>query len=335
MKRVNYLNNRDLLKQIHLSKNTYCSYVNEEDAYYDVIVEDVKKINKNTISQAKKLRAKRMTQEAWETAKAAAGRKNKLKMSDFEVNTRKIAKTDLVFRVKTFDHIPKDDQRKKNPKTVADRHTKLNFPPFQHYRIDNKGKTRCVGKSHWVGGMNNGAFTLTHGKATTELAKMYIKLCERYGTRSNWRGYTYNDEMRSQALMQLSQIGLQFDESKSENPFAYYTAAITNSFTRILIVEKKNQNIRDDILEQNDLMPSMTRQMSEQIAKQKERIKKETAPVKVATKTSMALFNKHYKKTGKMDYSLLKYIEKSADKIRALQPIQEFKGPRRPSKKKN
>ena len=63
-----------------------------------------------------------MTQEAWETAKAAAGRKNKLKMSDFEVNTRKIAKTDLVFRVKTFDHIPKDDQRKKNPKTVADRH---------------------------------------------------------------------------------------------------------------------------------------------------------------------------------------------------------------------
>ena len=335
MKRVNYLNNRDLLKQIHLSKNTYCSYVRDEDAHYDIIVKDIKKINNSTISQAKKLRAKRMTQEAWETAKASAGRKNKLKMSDFEMSPRKIAKTDLVFRVMTFDHIPEDNERKKNPKTVADQHTKLNFPPFQHYRITKTGKLQCVGKSHWIGGMQNGKFSSTHGKATNELAKMYIKLCERYGTRSNWRGYTYNDEMRSQALMQLSQIGLQFDESKSENPFAYYTAAITNSFTRILIVEKKNQNIRDDILEQNNLMPSMTRQMSEEIAKQKEKLKKETAPVKVATKTSMALFNKHYKKTGKMDYSILKYIEKSAEKIRALQPKQELKGPRRPSKRKN
>jgi hypothetical protein len=66
--------------------------------------------------------------------------------------------------------------------------------------------------------------------------------------------------MRGQALLQLSQIGLQFDESKSQNPFAYYTAAITNSFTRILNLEKKNQNIRDDVLEMNGLNPSWTRQ---------------------------------------------------------------------------
>ena len=65
--------------------------------------------------------------------------------------------------------------------------------------------------------------------------------------------------MRSQALLQLSQIGLQFDESKSQNPFAYYTAAITNSFTRVLNIEKRNQNIRDDILEMNDFTPSYTR----------------------------------------------------------------------------
>ena len=93
--------------------------------------------------------------------------------------------------------------------------------------------------------MSNGHFDCTHGKMTNQLAMMYMKLCERYGTRANWRGYTYNDEMQSQALMQLSQIGLQFDESKSDNPFAYYTAAITNSFTRILNLEKKNQTIRD------------------------------------------------------------------------------------------
>ena len=114
--------------------------------------------------------------------------------------------------------------------------------------------------------MSNGHFSLEHGKMTNSLAMMYMKLCERYGTRSNWRGYTYNDEMQSQALMQLSQIGLQFDESKSDNPFAYYTAAITNSFTRILNIEKKNQSIRDDLLEANGMSPSFTRQNENDVA---------------------------------------------------------------------
>ena len=71
---------------------------------------------------------------------------------------------------------------------------------------------------------------------------MWMKLCERYSTRSNVRGYTYNDEMQGQAILQLAQIGLQFDESKSNNPFAYYTAAVTNSFVRIINIEKRNHN---------------------------------------------------------------------------------------------
>ena len=95
---------------------------------------------------------------------------------------------------------------------------------------------------------------------TNNLARMFLKLCERYATRGNVRGYTYNDEMRGQAILQLTQIGLQFDESKSDNPFAYYTAAVTNSFVRIINIEKRNQNIRDDILEINGMNPSWTRQ---------------------------------------------------------------------------
>ena len=108
--------------------------------------------------------------------------------------------------------------------------------------------------------MENGCFSKSHGKATNNLAMMWMKLCDRYATRGNVRGYTYNDEMRGQAILQLAQIGLQFDESKSQNPFAYYTAAVTNSFVRVINIEKRNQNIRDDILEMNDLNPSYTRQ---------------------------------------------------------------------------
>jgi hypothetical protein len=66
--------------------------------------------------------------------------------------------------------------------------------------------------------------------------------------------------MRGQAILQLAQIGLQFDESKSNNPFAYYTAAVTNSFVRVINIEKRAQNIRDDILEMNNMNPSYTRQ---------------------------------------------------------------------------
>lgn len=140
------------------------------------------------------------------------------------------------------------------------KYVKVNFPPFFHYKLDANGRPYVVGKSHWRGDLHGGEFSKDHGKFTNKLAHMFMKLCERYATRSNWRGYTYNDEMRSQALLQLSQIGLQFDESKSQNPFAYYTAAITNSFTRVLNIEKKNQGIRDDILEMNNFSPSYTRQ---------------------------------------------------------------------------
>jgi len=301
MKRVKYLNNRDLLAQIHASKNTYCSYVAPENARYDLIVPNLKKINANAIAMARKAKSKRLTQEAWEAAKESGLKK--IKLVDYTVSPRKLAKTELVFRVMMFDHVPLDSERKKNPKQTADHHSKVNFPPFQHYMFDEKGKLVCVGKSHWIGGMDNGHWAIDQGKMTNTLAMMYMKLCERYGTRSNWRGYTYNDEMQSQALMQLSQIGLQFDESKSDNPFAYYTAAITNSFTRILNIEKKNQSIRDDLLEYNSMMPSFTRQNENATNAPSYKKMMETVhgDVHEVNKTGLAKLNKVFKKKGKID----------------------------------
>jgi len=273
--KVNYLNNRDLLKEIHLSKNTYCSFLNRDlDHQYDIILPSVSKINQRTIAEARRNRAARLTKE-----------------TGTEVNEKKIAYEDLVFRVMTWEHIPHAPRKvpkvTKKKRTIEDilgfeelpaddpladlvdepiidpTHVRVNFPPFWHYRLDSNRVPYPVGKSHWQGDLNTGHYSRDHGQMTRKLAQMFMKLCERYATRSNWRGYTYNEEMRGQALLQLSQIGLQFDESKSQNPFAYYTAAITNSFTRILNIEKKNQNIRDDILEMNGLNPSWSRQFAD------------------------------------------------------------------------
>ena len=256
-KRINYLNNKDMLKEIHKSKSTFCSYVDPAYAQFDIILPSIEKINIRTIAEAKRNRAKKMTTTAYEAAKS---QNKKVKITEFEVDYRSIQKSDLIFRVMTFDHIPDEPGRKKTPKTIADTKTKLNFPPFQHYKFDDDDNLVCIGKSHWEGGMENGCFSKAHGTATNELAKMWMKLVDRYATRGNVRGYTYNDEMKGQAILQLSQIGLQFDESKSNNPFAYYTAAVTNSFVRVINLEKRNQNIRDDILEMNELKPSHTRQ---------------------------------------------------------------------------
>jgi len=272
--KVNYLNNKDLLKQIHLSKNTYCSFRDPvNDHQFDIILPSVSKINQRTIAEARRNRAERIRKETGQ-----------------ETNEKKIAITDLVFRVMTWEHIPlapkKQSKAQAKKRTIEDilgfeelppedpledviavveeiqdpTHIRVNFPPFFHYRVTDQKVPYIVGKSHWRGDVDTGEFSREHGQMTRRLAEMFLKLCERYATRSNWRGYTYNEEMRGQALLQLSQIGLQFDESKSSNPFAYYTAAITNSFTRVLNIEKKNQNIRDDILEMNGLNPSWTRQ---------------------------------------------------------------------------
>jgi hypothetical protein len=272
-KKVIYLNNRDILKQIHLSKNTYCSYVDPvNDHQYDIILPTVEKINQRTVAEARRNRSDRIKKE-----------------TGVVIDPKKIPNTDLVFRITCWEHIPMAP--KKIPKSATTKkkklddlfeldlveedpiidlpveaalddakHIRLPFPPFYHYRLDDKKQPFLVGKSHWIGDLEKGEFSKDHGAVTRTLATMYMKLCERYATRSNWRGYTYNEEMRGAALVQLSQIGLRFDESKSQNPFAYYTAAITNSFTHVLNFEKKSQNIRDDMLEMNGLNPSWTRQ---------------------------------------------------------------------------
>jgi len=256
LRKVNYLNNKDLLKEIHKSKTTFCSFTDPDYHQYDIILPSLERINIRTIAEAKRNKAKRLSQADFEARKLAG---EKVKQADCEIDYKKITKRELIFRVMTFDHVPEEPGRKKNPKTVADTKTKLNFPPFQHWKFDDDDNLICVGKSHWRGDVDSGEFDKTKGQATDTLARMWLKLVDRYATKGNVRGYTYNDEMKGQAILQLSQIGLQFDESKSNNPFAYYTAAVTNSFVRIINIEKKNQNIRDDILEMNDLNPSYTR----------------------------------------------------------------------------
>lgn len=259
VKKINYLNNKDMLKEIHQSKNSFCEYTDQKYADYDVIVDNLQEVYLQEVQdRAKAARAARIGAAAFAEAVANnTSRTERPKLSEYKVKADTINVDDLVYRVLTFEHIPLAPGRKKNPKNVADNHIKLNFFPFKHYIIEN-GATREVGRSH----SKAGKFNLEKGSITNKLAKMFILMVNKYGQRGNWRGYTYIDEMKGQALLQLAQMGLQFDESKSDNPFSYYTQSLQNSFTRVLNLEKKNQDLRDDLLIDSGASPSFTRQLN-------------------------------------------------------------------------
>jgi ribosomal protein L17 len=229
---------------------------------YDVIVENLDDIFKEEVQErAKTARAARLSQQAYDTALAHELAKDeedrvKIRPMDFKISHSSIGIQDLVFRVITYEHIPTAPGRKKTPRSVADRYVKLNFCPFKHYIIEDNVAVE-VGRSH----SKNGVFSLDHGRLTDTLGKMFKLLVDKYSQRSNWRGYSYIDEMRGHALLQLSQWALQFDEYRSDNPFAYYTASMSTGFTRVLNLEKRNQDIRDDLLIASGASPSFTRQL--------------------------------------------------------------------------
>lgn len=278
-KRVNYLNNRDILKEIHSSKNTYCSFTLPEHNRYDFIID----LPGEPIEKSLEYACKPETIQLAKEGKAA-----RISFDTGIKTTADAIDTEgLIFRIMTWDHIPvapKQPRKTVKKRTAKDIiefeddepfsdledgvtkaeiddmvHVKVNFPPFKHYLLSN-GSLVHVGNSHWDGSLVDGTFSKEHGQISKTLAKMFIMLCEKYAMKFNWRGYSYSDEMRNSSILQLTYVGLRFNESKSANPFAFYTSIITNSFCRVLNTEKRNQNIRDDIMQMNSMNPSYTRQ---------------------------------------------------------------------------
>lgn len=250
-----YASNKDLLKEIHNSKKTYCWFEAPQYSDHDLIVYSIDDI----------------TQEAIDNI---IHRKANPKGKIIPIIC---TKEDLVFRVMTYSHIPLDPDRKRKARNTGDESfTRTNFPSFKHYVICG-GDFIEVGRSHWKGDLETGSFSVDHGRMSNTLARMFMLIVERYSRRGNWRNYSYNDEMRSLALVQLSQIGLQFDEAKSDNPFAFYTTVIKNCFTRIVNLERRNQNIRDDLMIFSGAMPSYTRQIEHEMER---KFPADPAPVK-------------------------------------------------------
>lgn len=102
------------------------------------------------------------------------------------------------------------------------------------------------------------------GEMTDKLAHMLTLLTARYATKSNVAAYSYNEDMQSYALMMLCKTWKSFNPAKSENPFAFFTQCIKNSFRQYLNIEKRHRDIRDQLLVDVGMSPSLRFQMDHQ-----------------------------------------------------------------------
>jgi hypothetical protein len=94
------------------------------------------------------------------------------------------------------------------------------------------------------------------GQMNDRLAKMFQMLVSKYSTKGCFVNYSYIDDMRSYALLMLVRTWKSFDPEKSNNPFAFFTQCVKNSFIQYLNQEKKQRVVRDLLLVDRGLTPS-------------------------------------------------------------------------------
>lgn len=94
------------------------------------------------------------------------------------------------------------------------------------------------------------------GKMSEKLGGMFLKLTKKYASKSCWAGYTYNDDMQSEAMIHICRGWLGFDPEKSNNPFAYFTSLIHNAFLQFLKKEKKVSHIKNLLKIESGMSPT-------------------------------------------------------------------------------
>lgn len=218
-----YLNNQDLLAEIAESKKSFCWLKDDKYYYYDCIVTSAGAITPELVAELEKKRKRKHNKDG--------------------------LPENIVIRVYSEDHVPEDQL------------PKINFRPFIHYEVTVSSNSEInmneVCRSHWKGTLVSGEFCQTHGNITDKLTSMIMLLVKRYSQRSNWRHYTWLEDMRSQAALQLLENALKFDELKSSNPFAYYTCIVSNSFKGTLNSEERQIKIKDQYLIAHGKPPSL------------------------------------------------------------------------------
>ena len=85
------------------------------------------------------------------------------------------------------------------------------------------------------------------------IGECFLKIATHLSYRPNFINYTYRDEMISDGIENCLQYVANFNPEKSNNPFAYFTQIIYYAFLRRITKEKKQQSIKQKIIDNDTL----------------------------------------------------------------------------------
>ena len=94
-------------------------------------------------------------------------------------------------------------------------------------------------------------------RMTHELAKMFMLLVERYASKIRFRvTESFKEDMKGFAITTLMKVWKGFNAEKSNNPFAYFTQCAKHAFYQFQNQEKKQKDIKNELLIAINMSPS-------------------------------------------------------------------------------
>ena len=105
--------------------------------------------------------------------------------------------------------------------------------------INGREPTKADRSQHWPG----------KPQITNYLGECFLKIATHLSYKPNFVNYMFRDDMISDGIENCVQYINNFDPEKSKNPFAYFTQIIYYAFLRRIQKEKRQNDIKQKILE--------------------------------------------------------------------------------------
>ena len=86
-------------------------------------------------------------------------------------------------------------------------------------------------------------------RVSNYIGECFLKIATHLSYRPNFINYMYRDDMIGDGIENCIQYIHNFDPEKSNNPFAYFTQIVYYAYLRRIAKEKRQQSIREKILE--------------------------------------------------------------------------------------
>ena len=89
----------------------------------------------------------------------------------------------------------------------------------------------------------------TKPDVTNYIGECFLKIANHLSFRPNFINYTYRDDMISDGIENCLQYMSNFNQEKSNNPFAYFTQIIYYAFIRRIQKEKKQMLVKSKLIQ--------------------------------------------------------------------------------------